>query len=105
MLVCTRYSAALDTNTCYRNVTTYVVVTSKIFVMLQNLMRKLLLEKCEERVPSGESVDDIEVILRRNKQTRGRQRKRITSCPDPAHLQEIHCENNLNILELRRICE
>ena len=74
--------------------------------MLQSLMRKLLLEKCEERDRScGESLDDIEVILRRNKHQRGRQRKRVTSCPDPERLKEIHCEDSLNIFELRRTRE
>ena len=34
--------------------------------MLQNLLRRLLLEKCEERERSspGESLDDTEVVLR-----------------------------------------
>ena len=48
------------------------------------------------------SVDDSEVILRKNKQAPGKQRQRITSCPDPARLKQLH---SINMLDLRTICE
>jgi len=75
--------------------------------MLQSLLRRLLLEKCEERERSspGESLDDTEVVLRRNHQLRGRRRQRVTSCPDPSHLQQIHMEGQLGLMDLRRSCE
>jgi len=50
------------------------------------------------------SVDDTEVILRKNKLAPGKQRQRITSCPDPARLKQLHT-HNINILDLRTICE
>ena len=48
------------------------------------------------------SVDDSEVILRKNKLAPGKQRQRITSCPDPARLKQLH---SINMLDLRTICE
>ena len=48
------------------------------------------------------SVDDTEVILRKNKEAPCKQRQRITSCPDPARLKQLH---NISMLDLRTICE
>jgi len=77
--------------------------------MLQNLLRKLVLEKCDDsKVQNSvsQSVDDTEVILRRNKQSQqGRHRQRITSCPDAAHLRQLHTQSTFNMLNLRGICE
>ena len=72
--------------------------------MLQNLLRRRVLEKVQSSGESTVSVDDTEVILRKNKEALGKQRQRIRSCPDPARLAELHT-HNINIWDLRTICE
>ena len=72
--------------------------------MLQNLLRRRVLERIQSSGETPVSVDDTEVIRWRHKEGRGKERQRITSCPDPARLQQLHT-HNINMLDLRTICE
>ena len=101
------WSSSLTVSAAYISAAEHLsVALSSVTVMLQNLLRRRVLEKVQS---SGEStaavsLDDSEVILRRNKQAPGKQRQRITSCPDPARLKELQTDN-INMLDLRTICE
>ena len=75
-----------------------------VSVMLQNLLRRRVLEKVQSSGEATVSVDDSEVILRKNKQSLGKQRQRIRSCPDPAGLLQLQTQN-INMLDLRTIRE
>ena len=70
--------------------------------MLQNLLKRRVLQKVQRSAESTVSVDDTEVILRKNKEAPGKHRQRITSCPDPARLEQLHL-HNINMLDLRNI--
>ena len=62
------------------------------------------MEKVQSSGEATVAVDDTEVILRKNKQAAGKDRQRITSCPDPARLKQLH-SHSINMLDLRNICQ